>query len=202
MKNIINSKNIKIVLLILVVVLLALLFIFTLNKKHIGNKKWSSSKSIEDVTPEDLDEESVIEDEGEIIFLIPQEEIYSFYFTDNNGILLKFERKDDQWVYTDDESLDINEDRIDKVLNYFTDIRFTDVIAGENAEDYGITKDSPQYYVYDAAGYATIISIGDTDADTGNVYFALNNDFSVIYVNSGKLKNVSQYGIEDLIALN
>ena len=51
----------------------------------------------------------------------------------------------------------------------------------------------------DGNGYQTIISLGNTSED-GQTYFAFNYDFNTVYVNSGKLKNVGEYYIEELVA--
>ena len=131
--------------------------------------------------------------------LISKDDIYSFSMTDSNGILLTFEKQGDTWVYVDDESLDINEDRIDKVLNYLCQVKFINSFQTDSAKDYGLTQESPQYILYDANEYSTLISLGNVDEKTGNVYFALNYDFSTVYVNEGKLNNVREYGIEELL---
>ena len=133
--------------------------------------------------------------------MLDNEEVYSFQMTDSNNILLTFERDGDDWVYTDDPSIDINEERIEKLLNYITDVRFVDTIStdDENGDKYGLNQDSPVYIIKDANGYSTFISLGKIDEETGQIYFALNYDFSTIYVNSGKLAGVNKYAIEDLI---
>ncbi|WP_028243781.1 DUF4340 domain-containing protein [Pseudobutyrivibrio ruminis] len=205
MKNIINSKYSKIILIIVAVVLLVLLLVFALVQKPSDNE--SSGGLFPFISKEEgshvdfLDSESEKNDKGENILLIPKEEVYSFKMTDSHGILLNFERKDEGWVYIDDITLNINSTRIDKVLNYLTDIKFVDSIVTDKPEDYGLSQDSLEYAINDANGNTTLISLGNVDESTGNVYFALNYDFSTIYVNEGKLKNVSEYAIEDLIAV-
>ena len=146
-----------------------------------------------------LDEASEIEDEGETILLIPKDEVYSFSMTDSHGILLDFAKEDDEWIYLDDADFNINQDRIDKILNYITDIKFIDVNKVEDGTDYGLDQESPVYIISDANGNSTIISIGNIDESTGYVYFALNYDFTNIYVNQGKLHNVGKYTIEELL---
>lgn len=193
------SKYYKGIFLALAIILLVIVLIITFNAK-------SPAKMIQNLDgsedqAEVLDEASEIEDEGENVILLDSEEVYSFQMTDSNNILLTFERDGDDWVYTDDPSIDINEERIEKLLNYITDVRFVDTIStdDENGDKYGLNQDSPVYIIKDANGYSTFISLGKTDEETGQIYFALNYDFSTIYVNSGKLAGVNKYAIEDLI---
>jgi len=195
------SKYYKGIFLALAIILLVIVLIITFNAK-------SPAKMIQNLDgsedqAEVLDEASEIEDEGENVILLDNEEVYSFQMTDSNNILLTFERDGDDWVYTDDPSIDINEERIEKLLNYITDVRFVDIIANENedenGDEYGLNQDSPVYIIKDANGYSTFISLGKIDEETGQIYFALNYDFSTIYVNSGKLAGVNKYAIEDLI---
>lgn len=193
------SKYYKGIFLALAIILLVIVLIITFNAK-------SPAKMIQNLDgsedqAEVLDEVSEIEDEGENVILLDNEEVYSFQMTDSNNILLTFERDGDDWVYTDDPSIDINEERIEKLLNYITDVRFVDTIStdDENGDKYGLNQDSPVYIIKDANGYSTFISLGKIDEETGQIYFALNYDFSTIYVNSGKLAGVNKYAIEDLI---
>ena len=116
--------------------------------------------------------------------------------------MLNIERKADKWIYSDDTSIELNQDRVDKILNYLTDVRFLNVIAlgdDKDSDSYGLSKDSPVYVIKDANDYSTYISLGTVDEKTGQVYFALNYDFSNIYVNSGKLAGLHYYSITDLV---
>lgn len=55
------------------------------------------------------------------------------------------------------------------------------------------------YVVSDSSGSSTIISIGNVDEETGNVFFAINYDFDTVYVNSGKLLGVTKYTVQQLV---
>ncbi|MBR4708252.1 MAG: DUF4340 domain-containing protein [Pseudobutyrivibrio sp.] len=200
MKRLIDASKIKLVL-VIIFIILVIVFALLLFK----NKGADTSPSLEDkqestVThAQTLDETSEVEDSGEQIFMMPKDEIYEFSMTDANGILLKFVRHGNDWVYEDDETLDINEDRIDKVLNYLSDVRFVDSFQTDDGDEYGLGQASRMFVMTDANGYQTIISLGNTSED-GKVYFAINYDFNTVYVNSGKLSNVGDYYIEELVA--
>lgn len=149
-----------------------------------------------------LDEDSEIEDEGEPVLMIPKEDVFEFSFTDSKGIILNFRRDEEGgWIYTDNEEIAINNDRIDKLLNYLCDIRYIDTIEPDDDGDlYGLTQDSVTCSITDYSGNKTIISFGNIDENKDIVYYALNYDYTCIYTNSGKLRKICEYGITDLIA--
>ena len=211
-----KEKILKISLLTVGVLLIVLFGIFIFKKTHTENnmddKQAVSTEETEEVLEDvefphaaELDQASEITDDGEQILYLPKDEIYEFSITDANNILLNFEKKDDKWIYVDDPSMEINGDRIDKILNYLCDIRVVDIIELDDeadAKDYGLSQESPMCIIKDAGGNEILISIGNCSDENCNVYFALNYDFSTVYVNSGKLSNVLQYSVEELLSLS
>ena len=211
-----KEKILKISLLTVGVLLIVLFGIFIFKKTHTENnmddKQSVSTEETEEVLEDvefphaaELDQASEITDDGEQILYLPKEEIYEFSITDANNILLNFEKKDDKWIYVDDPSMEINGDRIDKILNYLCDIRVVDIIELDDeadAKDYGLSQESPMCIIKDAGSNEILISIGNCSDENCNVYFALNYDFSTVYVNSGKLSNVLQYSVEELLSLS
>ncbi len=211
-----KEKILKISLLTVGVLLIVLFGIFIFKKTHTENdmddKQPVSTEETDEVLEDvefphaaELDQASEITDDGEQILYLPKEEIYEFSITDANNILLNFEKKDDKWIYVDDPSMEINGDRIDKILNYLCDIRVVDIIELDDeadAKDYGLSQESPMCIIKDAGGNEILISIGNCSDENCNVYFALNYDFSTVYVNSGKLSNVLQYSVEELLSLS
>ena len=211
-----KEKILKISLLTVGVLLIVLFGVFIFKKTHTENdmddKQPVSTEETEEVLEDvefphaaELDQASEITDDGEQILYLPKEEIYEFSITDANNILLNFEKKDDKWIYVDDPSMEINGDRIDKILNYLCDIRVVDIIELDDEADameYGLSQESPMCIIKDAGGNEILISIGNCSDENCNVYFALNYDFSTVYVNSGKLSNVLQYSVEELLSLS
>lgn len=211
-----KEKILKISLLTVGVLLIVLFGIFIFKKTHTENnmddKQPVSTEETDEVLEDvefphaaELDQASEITDDGEQILYLPKDEIYEFSITDANNILLNFEKKDDKWIYVDDPSMEINGDRIDKILNYLCDIRVVDIIELDDEADameYGLSQESPMCIIKDAGGNEILISIGNCSDENCNVYFALNYDFSTVYVNSGKLSNVLQYSVEELLSLS
>ncbi len=206
MKNII-LKWYKLILLLVVIILIIVMIILMPKGETKSNETSDSiSKGLESVTEEDaepdhaeiLDNISVEEDDGETIFLIPKEDVKSFSIIEANDVMLNFERNNNQWIYIDQPDLKFNQDRLDKILNYLCDVRYISIISAENGEEYGLSQNSKAYTVTDSANNTIFISIGNIDEETGNLYFAMNYDFTTIFVNSGRLNNISDYSVDEL----
>ncbi len=194
MNDFVQSKKFKLILLFVVGLLIVLLLALSINS-------FNSHDSHYDNLADQLDYESSKQDDGDEIYMIPKEDVFSFSFIDANGIMLNFEQRDDKWIYVDNESIELNEDRVDKILNYLCDIRCTDTITAADPEGFGLNQDSKEYRVTDYSGNTVIISLGNYDQDKGQQYFAINYDFSTIFINSGKISKVSEYAIQDLVKL-
>ncbi len=198
----------KLILLVFVVILMMCLIVLLpgdkkssedSSNKSSGESETSALQDEGSEHADSLDELSLKTDEGETIFLIPQEDIKSFSITEANNVVLNFERDGDEWIYVEQPDIRFNQDRLGKILNYISDIRSLETIEAENGEEYGLTRESKEYAVADYAGNTIVISLGSVDESTGNVYYALNYDFTTIFVNSGRLNNVSEYSIEELV---
>ncbi|CBK74698.1 hypothetical protein CIY_19890 [Butyrivibrio fibrisolvens 16/4] len=202
MDKFLQSKGLKIVLLILVFALLGLIIfysIFNYKEGGIGVSGRGKEQDAETSKAALLDEASLDKEKGEQIIYISKDEIYKFSMTDSNGIVLGFEYIDDKWVYTDDPDMNINQERIDKILNYLSDIRSVEIIENADGSKYGLSQDSKTFTLGEDNDNYIIISVGNIDEATGKVYFAVNYDFTTVYVNGGKLGKLCEYGVQDLL---
>ncbi len=165
------------------------------------NNNPESTEETEQDYADYLDEQSSIEDEGNQVFYLSNEEVSAVSITDSNGIFATFERTDDGFTYTDNVEISINADRIESIINYLCDIRAINSFEVDDALEYGLSQDSDLFVVFDSAGTEILISFGDYNEDTGEQYFALNYDFTRVFVNSGKLHNLTEYSFQDLVDL-
>lgn len=203
-----NSKKIKIGLLIFVIALIivfSVIFYISYRNNAENPPLGLINEPIEETNSnpshaDKLDKKSTKKDKGDQIIYMEKDEVYSFSFPDSNGILLSFEKVDGKWIYPDDTDIEINQDRIDNILNYLCDIHCIDYIENANGEDYGLDQDSKTCTIQDSSQDTIVISINN-DSEDGKVYFAINYDFTTIFVNSGKLGNVCEYAIQDLVQL-
>ena len=202
-----KSKKLKIALLILALILIA--FLGYIYRVYQVNSKYPPLGNIDPVDEpisntvshaKELDKKSTKKDKGDQIIYMEKDQVYSFSFPDSNGIQLGFEKVDDKWINPDDTDIELNQDRIDKVLNYLCDIRCVEYIKDANGEDYGLDQNSKYFTIQDSTGDTIIVSI-NADSEDGKTYFALNYDFTTIFINSGKLGNLCEYRIQDLIQL-
>lgn len=204
MDKFLQSKGLKIFLLILVLILLGFIIFYSIFNYKVGvdggfeaHKDVSTKENTSKVAL--LDEASLDKEKGEQIIYISKDEIYKFSMTDSNGIVLGFEYIDDKWVYTDDPDMNINQERIDKILNYLSDIRSVEIIENADGSKYGLSQDSKTFTLGEDNDNYIIISVGNIDEATGKVYFAVNYDFTTVYVNGGKLGKLCEYGVQDLL---
>lgn len=207
MEAFLRSKKLKIALLILAIILIALLgILFRIYQVNSKNPPLGLINPDDDAITgssshaKKLDEMSTDEDRGDQIIYMEKDEVYHFSFPDSNGIQLGFDKVDGKWIYPDDTDIELNQDRIDKILNYLCDIHCTKYIEQADGADFGLDQDSKTFIIQDSAEDTIIVSINN-DSEDGNVYFAINYDFTTIYINSGKLGNVCEYAIQDLIKL-
>ncbi|SDB10094.1 protein of unknown function [Pseudobutyrivibrio sp. YE44] len=190
-----KSKGFKIAVFIIILVVAFGFIILGTLFGDIGSNLFGDSEDPAKV----LDEKSLEDDSGNNIILMPKEEIYTFSMTDEDDVVLNFSKKGEGWEYTDNPNIKIDEKRIDYVLNYLSDVKYIDVIEGEDPEKYGLVKESPVAIITDSSDSSIFISFGNVDEKTGELYYAVNYDYSTIYVNGGKLGNVLHYKLEDLI---
>ena len=207
MIKILSSRVFKIVAICAVLVLIIALCLSLLKNDGSDIDEVSENNNPESIeeTEQDyadyLDEQSSIEDEGDQVFYLSNEEVSAVSITDSNGIFATFERTDGGFTYTDNNEISINADRIESIINYLCDIRAINSLEVEDAAEYGLTQDSDLFVVVDSAGTEILISIGDYNEEIGEQYFAMNYDFTRVFVNGGKLHNLTEYSFQDLVAL-
>ena len=201
MKKILDSKILGIIILVIILVIIvvsACFVIFNNSSTNNNDSNINKEETSEPTHADILDEESEVDDTGEQVFFIDKSEVDSFSFTDANGILLDFSKDGNEWICVGNEDLDLDEERVDKVLNYICDIKFVEMYDSTDGAEYGITDESDLFIVEDSGGNKVIVTLGAVNED-GSVYFALNYDFTKVFKNSGKLKNVCEYAIEELL---
>ncbi|MCR4568761.1 MAG: DUF4340 domain-containing protein [Pseudobutyrivibrio sp.] len=220
MENFLQSKKAKVIIIIAALILIIIFAVSVINHGGLSltsddgeaqttsddNKDSSAddktdSADASDNGKEDLSDikfEETEEEEGIQAFFIPAEDIYTFSVTDESGAVLSFKRQQSEWIYAGDESVDVDEKQIDKLLSSLCDIYYTDVIDSKDGSEYGLSKSSKRYELADSSGNSTIISVGNAvDGQESKLYFALNYDFTKIYVNNDKLSKITANSIQD-----
>jgi len=125
-----------------------------------------------------------------VIINIPDDEIKSLTFTVEKEEK-EFVKDQDAWTLKQDADFPVNAEQM-KVL--------TDALSGvnasrtlemvENLDDYGLLEPSNEIIAAKTSGDSVAITIGDTNAVTGDCYVYLNNDVEKIYTVDSDLATV------------
>lgn len=139
-----------------------------------------------------------------------QEEAKKVYMTDlsdvtaisydNDGNVLSFTKKGDQWKYDDDDKFPVSPFRIDSLVST---VKKLDAIrkldGGDDLPAYGLDTPLRRVKVTDDKGTTETILIGEK-TDGGDYYAAIDGQ-NVPYLISSSLFDETAYGLEDMIKL-
>lgn len=114
----------------------------------------------------------------------------------NNGGILSFEKDGEDWVYTGDTSLDMNEESIESMLEKVCEVTSTEKIVAEDLSDYGF--DEPTNTItLDTAEGSTVIRIGMYNEMVSKYYLSIDNSTELYLVDSSIVTGFDQ-SVEDL----
>ncbi|MGN0343106.1 MAG: DUF4340 domain-containing protein [Roseburia sp.] len=171
-----QKKQFVILLILLVICVAALVFLMLYNKHQ----------------------EELEEAENATISLVPVEpeeiQAFSYYYGDD---LLEFRRKDDTWYYTEDESVELDQGTMGKMLESMTGI-----VAAQELEEpaelseYGLDEPSNTITIMTEDG-AYVVLTGSSNGITGQYYIKLSNSDQV-YLTDTDYNSAFQVGLETL----
>lgn len=114
----------------------------------------------------------------------------------NNGGILSFEKDGEDWIYTGDTSLDMNEESIEGMLEKVCGVTSTEKITAEDLSDYGF--DEPTNTItLDTAEGSTVVRIGMYNEIVSKYYLSIDGSTELYLVDSGIVTGFDQ-SIEDL----
>ena len=136
---------------------------------------------------------STTEDTQETVLDVNSDDITSFRYV-YEGETYAFEKKDETWYYTDDHSLNLNQERIkamaplkaDQVIENVTDM-----------SQYGLA-DPERTIQYETADRSVIINVGNLNSMTSQYYIAFPSEMKV-YVVATNVVTGFNYTLEDLV---
>lgn len=101
----------------------------------------------------------------------------------NDGETLSFEKDGEDWLYTGDTSLDMNEESIEGMLEKVCGVTSTEKITAENLSDYGF--DEPTNTItLDTAQGSTVVSIGMFNEIISKYYLSIDGSAELYLVDS------------------
>ena len=140
---------------------------------------------------------STTEDTQETVLDVNSDDITSFRYV-YEGETYAFEKKDETWYYTDDHSLNLNQERIKAMILKVAPLKADQVI--ENVTDmsqYGLA-DPERTIQYETADRSGIINAGNLNSMTSQYYIAFPSEMKV-YVVATIVVTGFNYTLEDLV---
>ena len=140
---------------------------------------------------------STTEDTQETVLDVNSDDITSFSYV-YEGETYAFEKKDETWYYTDDHSLNLNQERIKAMILKVAPLKADQVI--ENVTDmsqYGLA-DPERTIQYETADRSVIINVGNLNSMTSQYYVAFPSEMKVYVVTTNVVTSFN-YTLEDLV---
>ena len=140
---------------------------------------------------------STTEDTQETVLDVNSDDITSFSYV-YEGETYAFEKKDETWYYTDDHSLNLNQERIKAMILKVAPLKADQVI--ENVTDmsqYGLA-DPERTIQYETADRSVIINVGNLNSMTSQYYVAFPSEMKV-YVVATNVVTGFNYTLDDLV---
>ena len=140
---------------------------------------------------------STTEDTQETVLDVNSDDITSFRYV-YEGETYAFEKEDETWYYTDDHSLNLNQDRIKAMILKVAPLKADQVIGNvTDMSQYGLA-DPDRTIQYETADRSVIINVGNLNSMTSQYYIAFPSEMKV-YVVATNMVTGFNYTLEDLV---
>ena len=140
---------------------------------------------------------SITEDTQETVLDVNSDDITSFRYV-YEGETYAFEKEDETWYYTDDHSLNLNQDRIKAMILKVAPLKADQVIGNvTDMSQYGLA-DPDRTIQYETADRSVIINVGNLNSMTSQYYIAFPSEMKV-YVVATNVVTGFNYTLEDLV---
>lgn len=116
----------------------------------------------------------------------------------NNGNVLKFVKDGEEWIYSGDTSLDMDEASIEEMLATVCDLTSTEKITAENLNDYGFDEPTNTITLETAEG-TTTLKLGMYNEIVSKYYLSI-NDSTELYLIGSEIISGFDKSAEDLEA--
>lgn len=109
----------------------------------------------------------------------------------NDGEILSFEKDGEDWIYTGDTSLDMNEENIEGMLEKVCEVTSTEKITAEDLSDYGF--DEPTNTItLDTAEGSTVVKIGMYNEIVSKYYLSIDDSTELYLVDTDIVTGFNQ----------
>ena len=140
---------------------------------------------------------STTEDTQETVLDVNSDDITSFRYV-YEGETYAFEKEDETWYYTDDHSLNLNQDRIKAMILKVAPLKADQVIGNvTDMSQYGLA-DPDRTIQYETADRSVIINVGNLNSMTSQYYIAFPSEMKVYAVTTNVVTGFN-YTLDDLV---
>ncbi|SFB20915.1 protein of unknown function [Acetitomaculum ruminis DSM 5522] len=145
------------------------------------------------------EKETAKENENQVTLLtLESDDITEFSYPGSAGDL-SFIKKDDNWTYEADSSIELSNDKVQDIADNFTSV-IADRLVENDAKDlstYGLESPSMTLTVSTSKGTTDKILIGDYNSTTGS-YYAMINDKEDVYLLPSSFTSSFSSSVDDL----
>ena len=140
---------------------------------------------------------STTEDTQETVLDVNSDDITSFRYV-YEGETYAFEKEDETWYYTDDHSLNLNQERIKAMILKVAPLKADQVIGNvTDMSQYGLA-DPERTIQYETADRSVIINVGNLNSMTSQYYIAFPSEMKVYVVTTNVVTGFN-YTLDDLV---
>lgn len=145
----------------------------------------------------EAEDTSVTEDTDETVLDVNYDDLTSFSYV-YEGETYSFEKEDDTWYYTDDHSLNLNQNKLKAMLLKVAPLKVNQVIKNvTDMSQYGLAN--PERTIsYETADRSVIINVGDLNSMTSQYYIAFPSEMTVYAVTTNVVTGFN-YTLDDLV---
>lgn len=147
------------------------------------------------------EEKAANQEDDTAISIITLEDVVAVSY-DNETASLAFEKKDDQWVCTEQEDFPVIQSRINSIANAMKSMSANRQLdETEDLSQFGLDDPSMTVTATDSAGTTKTLKVGNVNEYTDDYYAMVDGDDTVYTISSG-IVNYTDYTLEDLQQLD
>lgn len=144
-----------------------------------------------------VEEKEKAEEEAQVIQVADLGEIVSFSYSAPEQETLHFEKKESDWICTDDKKMELEQTYPNGIADAFTDLTATRRMEEIDAlEDYGLKEPSYTVSLQPKEGKETVFLIGDSTGD--EYYLRVKGEEGVVYTVSSAPVGTLDHSLEDM----
>lgn len=136
-------------------------------------------------------------EESQIVSVTDLEEITSFSYKAPEQETLHFEKKDDDWICTEDPKIELEQTYPNGIVNTFASLTASRKLESIDAlEDYGLKEPVYTVSLKPEDGKETVLQIGNSTGE--EYYLQVKGDDSVIYTVDASAVGTLDHSLEDM----